>query len=78
MDRDGNMLHLNAALETMVGYRPDEVVGRPFLTWVAEDALEEGERQYRTWVESAEEAIGVLDERGHLLFANRRITKQFD
>ncbi len=46
VDRDGNMLYVSAALETMLGYRPDEIVGQPFLTWVAEDALEQTRQQH--------------------------------
>lgn len=46
VDRAGNMLYVSAALETMLGYRPDEVVGQPFLTWVAADALDQTRQQH--------------------------------
>lgn len=46
VDLDGNMRYVNAAVETMLGYRPEEVLGRSFLTWVADDVLEPTRQQH--------------------------------
>ncbi|HEX3085014.1 MAG TPA: CHASE3 domain-containing protein, partial [Pyrinomonadaceae bacterium] len=44
--KDGVLGFVNPAVETILGYRPDELVGRPFLDWVAEAWRERVETFY--------------------------------
>jgi PAS domain S-box-containing protein len=62
---DGRFKSVNPAFERTLGYRPDELVGRPFLDFVHPDDREKTER----------EAVSLADGAKTLQFQNRYLAK---
>jgi diguanylate cyclase (GGDEF)-like protein/PAS domain S-box-containing protein len=62
---DGRFKHVNPAFERCLGYRPEELVGRPFLDFVHPDDREPTER----------ETAAISDGEGTVHFRNRYIDR---
>jgi PAS domain S-box-containing protein len=62
---DGRFKHVNPAFERCLGYRPEELVGRPFLDFVHPEDREGTER----------EAAAIPDGNGTIHFRNRYLDK---
>lgn len=63
---DGRFKHVNPAFERCLGYRPEELVGRPFLDFVHPDDREPTER----------EAAAIPDGNGTVHFRNRYFDRE--
>jgi PAS domain S-box-containing protein len=60
LDRDGKVISWNTGAEQIIGYRTDEIIGRPYSCFFAAEALAEGRPAERLMVAAA--AGGIQDE----------------
>jgi PAS domain S-box-containing protein len=79
VDAEGNLTSSNPAVKSL-GYRPEEIIGRNFIEFISEEALEETIKNFQTALktgESSSETV-VLGKRGepHFVETNSTVIKE--
>ena len=67
LDLEGNVSFINPAAEQILGYKPEEVIGMSFMSFVPEELREESAADFQRLIETGEisaEAV-MVDRRGH-------------
>ncbi len=66
LDREGNQVFINDAGYRILEASPEEIIGKPWLTWIHPD---DRERTFKKFIEMVEQGIDVFD------FENRYLSK---
>ena len=67
LDLEGNVSFINPAAEQILGYRPEEMIGMSFMSFVPEELREESVADFQWLIETGEVSADavMVDKRGH-------------